>query len=233
MEQAELALQEIPEIASAYTYLGLIFHQLGKLEQAIGYYEHAISLNTRYYDARSHLAEAKSKFEEEQSRIPVEDLPEDYYKELEETIVAEEKEEIEPADPDDVAPGWVYKDNPLYEVKGPIDLGLRSYPIMPKPTVNESDPFQMFGTVVRSLFTGSFRSHNPAYLISIFLLGCVFILPLAIKALPMLTGESPAGDIDGFLFIFALPGLILFWDVLMSLFTPDDGSSDDDGQKFY
>jgi len=68
LEECELARNDMPEIAIAYNYLGLILEELEQLESAIESYLKAIRLNPRFFAARENLGNARLKQEEEQYR---------------------------------------------------------------------------------------------------------------------------------------------------------------------
>jgi len=233
MEQVGLALQVIPEIASAYTDLGLVYYHLGKYEQAIESYEHAISLNTRYYDARSNMADAKLKFEEEQYRISPGELPEDYYDELEETISAEETQGKGSDNKDDIAPGWVYMDEASFVVKGTPGHRFRPGMMGLDPLDLDFERARVEGSIFIRLITGKFRTHNPIYQLGMLIIGLLCCIPIIVIGASFILGypDWNNGLIPSILYI-PVGGVLLF-NVYRSIWPGDETWKDDDGSAFF
>ncbi len=62
--EIEWAKRDMPEIAFAYNYTGLILQSLGDLESTIEAYSKAIERNPHFYAARENLANARLELEE-------------------------------------------------------------------------------------------------------------------------------------------------------------------------
>ena len=69
LSECEVAKPNMPSIAIAHNYMGLILQTANQLELAIESYNKAIQLNPRFYAARENLANAKVAWEEEQYHV--------------------------------------------------------------------------------------------------------------------------------------------------------------------
>jgi tetratricopeptide (TPR) repeat protein len=63
-EACEVAIQNAPNFAAAYNYLGMVYNALGQLEDAIAAYREAIRLDPEFIEAKDNLRAAENEFEE-------------------------------------------------------------------------------------------------------------------------------------------------------------------------
>lgn len=118
LEQCELAKSNMPRIAAAHNYLGMILEEAGQLELAIISYSKAVELNPQFYRAWNNLSNAKVRYEEEfyldisSGKIIFEQVAFDINTELDET---QYKEWVENNNP---VPGWVYLNAQSFLIKG-------------------------------------------------------------------------------------------------------------------
>ena len=180
LEECRLARDGMPEIATAYNYLGLILEGLEQVEFAIEAYLKAVQLNPRFYAARENLANARLNLEEEQYRqAPLQEWDgtdgEDSALDDEEETTGNFNEDQDTNTPDygDPLPGWIYLDEKSYLLVGWPAHRFRPGRSGYDPLDTDFEQAHIEGVMIRMLFTGRFRTHNPAYL---FMMACLCIL---------------------------------------------------------
>ena len=96
LSECEAAKSNLPNIAIAYNYMGLILQTANQFEDAIEAYSKAIKLNPRFFPARENLASAKIAWEEEQYLIFSNLSPIESHEvvEIDETKIPESEEPI-------------------------------------------------------------------------------------------------------------------------------------------
>jgi len=120
MEECALARPDLPDIAIAYNYLGMILEELEQTGPAIQAYLEAIQRNPHFYAARENLANARVKWEQEQYRqiaISMEagDQAQEEQAGLPEAV---DWQKAISAEDDLPVPGWVYTDENAYWLWG-------------------------------------------------------------------------------------------------------------------
>ena len=230
MQECEAAMSNMPSIAIAYNYLGMVLQTLGQLEAAIDSYLKAIQLNPRFYAARENLANARVRWEEDQyirisSLVPNENEQErEMNAESEETLDSEMTENRAPA------PGWAYLDANAF-----LLIGWPGYRI--RPGRSGYDPLEIDfewahiqGVIFRRLITRTFRMRNPIYLVLMACMGIVYFL----------YGVSPfiLGDWYGILVgIVSSPylvvGIALLVNVYLSLRLEKPAEDEENGYTFF
>jgi tetratricopeptide (TPR) repeat protein len=64
----EVAIQNAPNFAAAYNYLGLVYQAMGQLEEALAAYREANRLDPEFSEAKDNLQEAEIELEETRKR---------------------------------------------------------------------------------------------------------------------------------------------------------------------
>lgn len=226
IEEIEKATSSMPNIASAYNYLGIIFEEMDRIESAIEAYRVAIQLNPRHYFSWNNLSNASYKLDEYQyrqiSRIRVDSIPE--FDELEQTNSTNEKEPI---------PGWVYLDYSSYLLKGWPGHRTRPGRSGYDPLDSDFEYAQMQGRIMRMLFTKKLRTHNPFYLLFMTLVGMIFCLPIILSV-----GATLNGEFEYFAFMFhygiqSAIGIAIMFNVLSSIQIRKTDEFEDNGSPFF
>jgi len=174
----ELLSKDFPASANAWNYRGMIHEGMEQLEKAIECYLEAVRLNPLFWNARENLGNARKKLHEEM-----------YGREPMEMILEETGESILIGDFGDVRllgglyvedplPGWFYLKEVAYFIKG--TPGYRTCPGRSgyDPLALDFEEARMEGILIKKLFTGKLRTHNPVYLLLILLSGLMGMLPI-------------------------------------------------------
>lgn len=111
LSECETAKSNMPSIAIAHNYMGLILQTANQLELAIDAYASAVKLNPRFYAARENLANARVAWEEEQYHLFSNLSP------------IKEQEVIEPdtakiSESDEPLPQWLYMNEKSFLLMG-------------------------------------------------------------------------------------------------------------------
>jgi tetratricopeptide (TPR) repeat protein len=234
LKECDLAEKDLPNIAIAWNYLGLIYQGSEKMDLAIEAYLKAIQLDPRFYPARTNLANARVLLEEEQYRL------------IAEGSDIAEKDLISPdIDPDTVpeyegndglAPQWLYLSEPAYLLRGWAGHRNRQGRIGLDPLDTDFEEAHIEGTIIRKAISLKLRTKNPFYLVMMAFFASIYSVPLC--SLPFLFIDIIQGErasiltiaILGLLGIF---GLILWVNILASLFTPKSREASENGSAFY
>ena len=91
----------------------------------------------------------------------------------------------------------------------------------------------MQGVILRLVFTGKFRTLNPIYLLGMTFFGLIACLPLLWGL-----GTLILGDLYAFaVLVMWIPcwyfGLVLLWNVYLSLFVSDEDLDNSQGKVFF
>lgn len=238
-DECEQARQNLPQLATAYNYLGLIYQEMGQLEPAIQAYRQAMQLNPGFSAARDNLANATLSQKSEQFRKVAAmatradeeaDEPEPL---LDETLLPELSSD------DSLLPEWLYLDEKAYLLRGWPGHRTRQGRSGYDPLDSDFENAHMEGVMLRRLITGTLRTRNPVYLFFMTVVGLIFCLPLLLGALGFLHGET--GPV--FIAILDLPhwavGIAVFVNVSSSLLPTDEADveamldAEENGSAFF
>ncbi len=238
-DEPELALQEIksaqkdmPRIAIAHNYLGLIFQSLGQLEPAIDAYRAAIHLNPHFYPARENLRNANLELEEETYRQGTHEKWDQQPLEMDEVDVS--MFDQDPNFEENLAPipGWVYLDENAY-----LLTGWPGHRILPSrtgydPLDSEFEFAHMQGVIIRKLLNNNFRTHNWVYLLFMAFVAGIYCIPL-VTAITVV-GSGDWKSLLALLYIpYGIVGAALLVNIFSSLCTKKPEEATDSGSAFF
>jgi tetratricopeptide (TPR) repeat protein len=176
--ECEKAKASLPNLSFAYNYLGLIYQTLEKTGLAIEAYSTATQLNPCFTPAWENLSFAKRQLEAEQYLLLAKRNSEEIQELSETEFTKENPDSSDPADNQDLIPGWYYLD--AYAFILPGTPGYRTRPGRSGYDKLDTD-FELArvqGIIIKRLITGKFRSKSPFHLIMMTLMGLVFSFPL-------------------------------------------------------
>jgi Tfp pilus assembly protein PilF len=229
--EIDLAKQDMPDIAIAYNYLGLILQGLGELESAIGAYRNAIERNPRFYTARGNLANARMKMEEEQYYHSSDDRWDIDIPELvADNFVDEEWENLDEYPP---VPGWVYMDRNAFLLSGWPSHRIRPGRTGYDPLDMDFEAAHMQGRIIRMLLNMKFRTHIPIYLLLMSSVGCIFCLPLIVITATIIAGDWTGLILSATLVLYGVVGLAVFVNIFSSLLTEKPKEAVENGSAFF
>jgi tetratricopeptide (TPR) repeat protein len=221
--ECEAAKSNMPSIAIAYNYLGLILQTANQLKLASEAYNKAIQLNPRFFPARENLASAKVAWEEEQYRIfsnlsPVE---EHEIIETDETIIPESDEPL---------PQWLYMNEKSFLLMGYPGYHNRQGRSGYDPLERNAEEARMQGIMIRLLLTRKFRTRNPFYLATMAFMGVLFLLygftPFMLGGfVGILTGVVSSPHL--------IVGVALLVNLYLSLRLEKEDENEDNGYTFF
>jgi hypothetical protein len=171
LQICEQTQPNLPNIAIAYNYLGLIYQTCEKLDPAMDAYLNAVRLNPRFYAARQNLRDARVKLEDEQYRQAMMETP------PEESDFAMEMDES-PWPEDVVLPDWCYMNETAYFLPGWPGHRTRWGRSGFDPLELDFEEAHMEGVMIRWMFTRKLLTRNPVYLILMAFLGLFLCIPL-------------------------------------------------------
>lgn len=221
--ECEAAKSNMPSIAIAYNYLGLIFQTANQLELAIEAYNKAIKFNPRFFPARENLASAKVAWEEEQYRI-FSNLPPVEEHEIIETDETKIPESNEPL------PQWLYMNEKSFLLMGYPGYRNRQGRSGYDPLERNAEEAHMQGIMIRLLVTRKFRTRNPFYLATMAFMGVLFSL---YGFTPFMLGGF-AGIITGIVSSpYLIIGVALLVNVYLSFHLEKEDENKDNGHTFF
>ena len=223
LSECEAAKSNMPSIAIAHNYMGLILQTANQLELAIDSYARAVKLNPRFYVARENLANARVAWEEEQYHLFSNLSP------------AEEQEVIEPdeskiPDSDEPLPQWLYMNEKSFLLMGYPGYRNRQERSGYDPLERNAEQARMQGIMIRLLFTRKFRTRNPIYLVVMAFVGALYFLS---GVLPFTLGNSE-GIFTGIIYSpYSVIGAALLVNVYLSLRLEKEDENEDNGYTFF
>jgi tetratricopeptide (TPR) repeat protein len=223
LEECEAAKLDLPDIATAHNYLGVIEEMSGQLEPAIESYLMAVELNPRFCAARNNLANARLRWEEEQ------------YLTLSELSLIEEQEistdfdDSELPETGEPIPQWLYMNKSTFLLAGwpghRTRYGRSGY----DPLESDFELAHVKGIMIRMLLTRKFRTRNPFYILYMSLMG-IFFLPCI---LPFISGDL-YGIAMGIAYgPYSIIGILLLMNVFLSLRFTSSDEYEDKGHTFF
>ncbi|MBL8079204.1 MAG: tetratricopeptide repeat protein [Anaerolineales bacterium] len=223
LSECETVKPNMPSIAIAHNYMGLILQIANQLELAIDSYVRAIKLNPRFYAARENLANARVAWEEEQYHLfsnlsPIEE------QEIIETDTGKIPESDEPL------PQWLYMNEKSFLLMGYPGYRNRQGRSGYDPLERNAEQARMQGIMIHLLLNRKFRTRNPIYLV---LMACAGILYFLTGVLPLLLGNVN-GIIAGLIYSpYSIVGLMLLVNVYLSLRLVNSDEYEDNGYTFF
>ena len=231
--EISLAKENLPEISPAYNYLGLILEELGDLEAAQDAYQKAIKLNTQFHPAWVNFKNIRLKQEENFILRLYKNPPVNTGAEFPPLPALSEEEEIAFLAEAEPLPGWVYLDEKAYFLRG--YPGYRTYPgrNIYDPLNSDFELAHIEGSVLHSLLTFKFKTHNPFYLALLAFFGMAFLFP-AIMTITSLSDKSQHAFSLFIVFApYTLLGLLLWSNILASLLSLKTENHHDNGKPFF
>jgi tetratricopeptide (TPR) repeat protein len=234
LKACDLVKKDLPNIAIAWNYLGLVYHGAGKLEEAIEAYRKAIQFNPRFYPARTNLADARVLQEEAQyrriakgSEITEGDL-------IDPDIDPAEVPEYEGND--GLAPQWLYLSEPAYLLRGWPGHRNRQGRIGLDPLDSDFENAHIEGTIIRKAINLKLRTKNPFYLLMMVFFASIFsalLWSIPLFLIAIIQGEWVSIFAMAELGLLGIFGLLLWFNILSSLFTPKSQETSENGSAFY
>jgi tetratricopeptide (TPR) repeat protein len=232
MEACELARPDMPNIAVAYNYLGLIFETLNELELAINSYLKAVQFNPRFYAARENLGNSRVKLEEETYHLMSMRSQNEVKESDADGMEYEELQAVEISDDASPVPPWVYMNE-----KSLLLIGWPGYRNRPgrsglDPLERNAEQAHMQVRVLILLATRKFRTRDPLYLAVMTCVGLLYCSPL------LTTIFLFQGDLTSILpLIIYSPylalGILLLINVYLSLHLDPTDENADNGYTFF
>jgi len=230
MQECEMAMSAMPNIAIAYNYLGMVLQTLDRRESAIDAYLKAIQLNPRFYPARENLANARVLWEEEQYLRVTNLVPDVNEEESETNTEIDESPVSEAVEGENPVPGWMYLDaNAFLLIGWP---GHRNRPGRSgyDPLETDFEHAHMQGVIFRRLITCTFRTQNPIYLL---FMACMGVLYFLYGVSPFMLGNG-YGILLGLISSpYLIVGITLLINVCLSLRLESSGEYEDNGYTFF
>jgi tetratricopeptide (TPR) repeat protein len=223
LSECEAAKPNMPSIAIAHNYMGLILQTANQLEHAVDSYNRAVKLNPRFYVARENLANARVAWEEEQYRLFSHLSP------------AEEQEVIETdaaniPESDEPLPQWLYMNEKSFLLMGYPGYRNRQGRSGYDPLERNAEQARMQGIMIRLLLTRKFRTQNPVYLVTMVFMGILFSL---YGLIPFMLGDL-TGLITGIISSpYLIVGIALLVNVYLSLRLEKEDENEDNGYTFF
>jgi tetratricopeptide (TPR) repeat protein len=223
LSECETTKPNMPSIAVAHNYMGLILQTANQLELAIESYNKAIQLNPRFYAARENLANAKVAWEEEQYHV-FSNLPP-----IEEHEIIETDETRIP-ESDEPLPQWLYMNEKSFLLMGYPGYRNRQGRSGYDPLERNAEQGRMQGIMLRLLLTRKFRTRNPIYLVIMAFVGIFYFLN---GVLPFAIG-NPNGIFIGIIYSpYLVIGAALLVNVYLSLRLEKENENEDNGYTFF
>lgn len=230
VQECEMAMAAMPNIAIAHNYLGMILQTLDQLEPAIDSYLKAIQLNPRFYPARENLANARVLWEEEQYLRLTNTPPNENEEAIESNTEFDEVLDSEIVDSENSIPGWMYLDANAFLLTGWPGHRTRPGRSGYDPLDRDFEYAHMQGVIFRRLITRTFRTRNPIYLIFMTCMGIVYSL---YGVVPFMIGNW-AGIFTGIISSpYLIVGIALLINVYFSLRLEEADESEHNGYTFF
>jgi tetratricopeptide (TPR) repeat protein len=233
LREIELAKNDLPKIAAAYNDYGLALLTAMKFDEAIEAFLEAIRLNPHYSGVHTNLRNARVLQEEARNISYADD--QSVYPSGEEDLSEDFDEASFEKNPDEVmdTPGYMYLDKQAGIVTGASGYRTRPGRSGYDPLDMRFEEARMEGSLLRRLFTGNLRTHDPLYLIMMTILGVIFSLPL-IFVLGMSNYESPGAMLMICPFgLIGISGVSLLINVVVSVLSKKPKEIEDKGGVFF
>lgn len=202
LKHAQEAVHIAPEMAEAYTFLGLHWDSRGDLLGAIRSYRQALRLDPQQEEARDNLIEAERERRELAQQGYGVEAPEEVW----EAEVGGYEEEV---------PDWVYLDGPALNCPGRPGHRTRMGRGGLDPMDTYCEEAYMVGLWLRQLLTLTLRLRNPIYGVAGLIIGGLASLPL-VFTMAELPGDSYTVARLALTSIYWVPGVLLLGNVVLS-----------------
>lgn len=232
--EMDLAEQFMPVFAPAWNYRGMIFEGMQLLESAIDCYLQAVYLNPRFWNARENLGNArKNLIEDMHRRLPEQTID----TENGETMLIPNfgsKRLLGDLNINDSLPSWFYLNEYAYVMKGTPGHRWRPGRSGYDPLDLDFEEARVWGILIKKLFTGRLRTHNPFYWILLANITGIFAIPFVI----LLIGAKELDPLSLMgIFILTSPFIACFlaltYNIISSLFTEIPVHEKNTGSTFY
>jgi tetratricopeptide (TPR) repeat protein len=234
LREIDLAKDDLPELATAYTAYGLALTAVKQFDEAIEAFRKAIQLNPNYSDARTGLRNARVKQEEEQILADITAEPVDNVEVDRLSAEFDDKEFEKNQNELEDTPGWVYMNKDAQLVGG--STGYRNRPGRSgyDPLDTRFDEARFEGGLIRRLLTGHMRTKDPLYLLGMTIVGFIFCIP-TVYIIGSMTESSMVqySPILFLLFPAAIPGPALLINVGLSLISEEPDEIRRGGGKYF
>lgn len=234
ISEMNMSEQNMPIFAPAWNYRGMIFEGMQLLESAVGCYLRAVYLNPRFWNARENLGNARKKLIEDMHRRVPEQMTDKESGEIitipnfgDERLLGDWKIE-------ESLPSWFYLDEYAQVMKGTpghrLCPGRSGY----DPLDSDFEEARMEGILIKKLFTGKLRTHNPIHWLVLACLAGMCLLPIAgffIELVNLDFFES----VGIFCYIVPVTALLfaLLYNMISSLVTSIPFEEESIGSSFY
>lgn len=241
-EEFDLAYEEVrkakpllPETASASTTFGEVLLAVNHADEALEYFEKAVRLNPGYSRARTGLRDAHVQIKQQSlnSDVPVNPAEVEEVEKQAEAFDEEEFDKIQ--DEVEETPDWVYMGKDAVQVRGTPGHRNRAGRSGLDPLDTQMDVYRFQGGLIRRLFTGHLRTHDPVYLSVMFVAGSILLLPLLYIISSVINNAIPE-DLYSMncMFIFLIiPGLYLYYNIVLSFLSEEPEGFEDTNDKFF
>lgn len=233
--ECDSAKKILPGIAVAWNTLGMIFQELGVLEEAIEAYLEAIRLNPRFLPARENLGNARKAFEAQQFHLAAlvddKDVQDESVNLLRASL--DVTEESETSGNEELAPEWLYLDEKAFLLAGWPGHRTRRGRFGLDPLDTDFEQAHMEGLIIRWLWTRKFRTHNPFYLLVMILLGVLGCMPLLFNGFILVSEGWISFSMMFLMSPYWLGGLALLTNVFLSFTSTQPEESIQRGDSFF
>lgn len=231
--EIETAERDMPRLPGAQIAYGSALLAVERYDDAVQVFELAVRLNPRHSTARRHLRDARvlreeaRYLDEAEGREETDSVDQSAVETFDTDAFESNQDRIEET------PGWVYMDSQAHMVKGTSGYRTRPGRSGLDPLDTRFEEARMEGSLLRRLFTGNLRTHDPLYLIMMTILGIIFSLPLV-----FVLGVS-ANESEGALLLLCpfgmigISGISLLINVVISLLSEKPKDVEENGGIFF
>jgi len=235
IQSIEKAVPLISETAPELTLLGEVWLAVNKPHEAYIVFEEAIKLDQEYSRPRTGRRNALVLIYEEPLQPNFRIYPEEV------TAVDEKVLEFSNLDFEqnqntiEETPDWVYMSLESVLIRGSAGFRNRSGRSGLDPLDSQMDEARFEGLLIRRLFTGHLRTHDPLCLITMFVVGSLFLLPLLFMAGTRYLFEYTVELLlksFGFFPLIA-EGLMVYYNIVLSFLSDEPEGFEDTNDKFF
>lgn len=240
-EEYDLAILEIeksqsnlPGTAPAFTALGEAWLAVNKPDEALEAFQTAVKIDPEYSRGRTGMRNAQ---------VMIKEMPPRADEDIDPAEIVEVDNQAVQFNPDDFeknqdeledTPAWVYLEQQDMSVRGSAGHRVRSGRSGLDPLDTQMELSRFEGGLIRRLFTGHLRTHDPLYLTGMVVLDILFLFPLILIAG---SGNFPGNVVSDIVVLCPcgmsiIIGVALSYNLLMSALCdiPDD---QDPTEKFF
>lgn len=223
--EIECLKKDLPSCCAAHNYLGQIAEEIGRLDMAVEEYFIATQLDPGCSEAWRNLRKVHRKLEgEKYGKVP---------SACDGIDVSEAENDMENVvTTDSPLPGWHYLDATAFYLIGWPGYRFQDGRSGLDPLANDFEQAHMEGVIIRRLLTGTFRTHNPFYLLLMTFIGVVYCLPLL--GFTLLADRYWIYSLPAFVYIpYSVIGAAILMNVINSIALIEVEEDDETGGAFY